>query len=199
MNIPVEIEAIGRTVSQRAGSGGEVISLLARRSYPRDTKLVWEALTVPDRIQAWFLPVSGDLRVGGQFQTEGNAGGKILRCEAPYLLEITWGGETSLVQLRLTPDEHATTVELEHTVPLMFAQSGAGALFVGPGWDGALVALAGFLRGEDKADPGSLETQHFAKQSMLAWGLAVEASGTASAEQVQAAVAAVTPQWSPEV
>jgi Activator of Hsp90 ATPase homolog 1-like protein len=72
VNIPVEIQAIARTVSRQSGVGGETISVLARRSYPENTKLVWEALTVPDKLQAWFLPVHGDLRVGGQFQTECN-------------------------------------------------------------------------------------------------------------------------------
>jgi uncharacterized protein YndB with AHSA1/START domain len=203
MNIQVEVEAIQRVVSKRDGSNGEpVISVLARRSYPEPIERLWDALTVPDELKCWFLAVSGEMRVGGQFQTQGNAGGQILRCEAPHLLEITWGGETSLVQLRLSPDSSTpggTTLELEHTVPLMFAQSGAGALFVGPGWDGALMALGGFLRGETRPDPSALETQRFNKQAMFAWGAAAEASGTASAEQVRAAVAAVTPQWSPEV
>jgi hypothetical protein len=101
------------------------------------------------------------------------------------------------VQLRLSPDSSATTLELEHTVPLAVAQSGAGSLFVGPGWDSALMALAGFLRGEAPADPiaaaNSLETQRFAKQALYAWASAVEASGTASAEEVRAAVEAVIP------
>ncbi len=198
INIPLEVEAIQRVVTKQNRNSEPVISILARRSYPDPTEKLWSALTVPDQIQQWFLPVSGELRVGGQFQTQGNAGGEILRCEAPHLLEITWGGVTSIVQLRLSADANATTLELEHTVPLIFAQSGAGSLFVGPGWDGALMALARFLRGEAPADPiaatNSLETQRFSKQSLHAWASAVEASGTASAEEVQAAVAAVTPQ-----
>ena len=31
----------------------------------------------------WFLPVTGDLRVGGRFATEGNADGEIRECERP--------------------------------------------------------------------------------------------------------------------
>lgn len=74
------------------------------------------------------------LRAGGTFQTEGNAGGEIPRCEAPRLLRVTWGGETSVVELRLAPTgDIATTLELDHTVLIEMAGSGAGALFVGPG------------------------------------------------------------------
>jgi uncharacterized protein YndB with AHSA1/START domain len=202
-DIPTEVQAIERTVQKRNGISGEVISVLARRDYPRPVADVWQALTDPALLERWFLPVSGDLRVGGRFQTQGNAGGEILRCVAPSLLEITWGDATSIVQLRLSSTSSLTTLELEHSVPLAFAQSGAGALFVGPGWDSALRALAGFLRGEAPADPNaaasSLETQRFAKQAMFAWAEAIKASGTASAEEVQTAVEAVTPQWSPEV
>jgi hypothetical protein len=31
------------------------------------------------------MPISGELRVGGSFQLEGNAGGEILTCEPPRL------------------------------------------------------------------------------------------------------------------
>ena len=44
---------------------------------------MWDACTDPERIGRWFLPVSGDLRLGGRYQLEGNAGGEILRCEPP--------------------------------------------------------------------------------------------------------------------
>jgi hypothetical protein len=37
-----------------------------------------------------FLPISGDYRVGGRFQFEGNAGGEILVREKPHLLRVTW-------------------------------------------------------------------------------------------------------------
>jgi uncharacterized protein YndB with AHSA1/START domain len=203
IDIPAEVEAIQRAVSRQNRTDGAVISVLARRDYPRPVADVWQALTDPAVLERWFLPVSGDLRVGGRFQTQGNAGGEILRCVAPSLLEITWGDATSIVQLRLSSTSSLTTLELEHSVPLAFAQSGAGALFVGPGWDGALMALGGFLRGEAPDDPvaaaRSLETQRFSKQALSAWADAVSVSGTATPEELQAVVQAVTPQWSPEV
>ena len=37
---------------------------------------VWAAFASPDRLGRWFLPVSGDFRLGGSYQFEGNAGGR---------------------------------------------------------------------------------------------------------------------------
>lgn len=95
----------------------------------------------------------------------------ILECEPPRLLEVTFGGLASLVSLRLSADGvNATVLELGHTVPIEMAQSGAGALYVGPGWDGALMALDLFLRGEVAEDPiaaaSTPEEVEFLKQSI---------------------------------
>ncbi|HWO60033.1 MAG TPA: SRPBCC domain-containing protein, partial [Umezawaea sp.] len=146
----------------------------------------------PDRIKRWFLPVSGELRAGGTFQLEGNAGGDILTCDPPTLLKLTFGGPTSLVELRLTATgDEDTTLELAHTVPIEMAGSGAGALYVGPGWDGAFLALALFLDGETTDDPAaaanSPEAQEFSRRSVHAWAAAVETSGTATAAETTAA------------
>ena len=73
----------------------------------RPVEEVWDALTDPQRIVRWFLPITGDLRLGGTYQLEGNAGGKILRCEPPHSLLVTWamGEDTgaSQVEVRLSP------------------------------------------------------------------------------------------------
>ena len=145
-------------------------------------------MTDPERIKRWFMPISGELREGGDFQLEGNAGGGILTCEPPRLLRVTFGGETSIVELRLTPDgDDDTVLELEHTVPLEMAHSGAGALEVGPGWDGALLGLGRYLGGEAVEDPvaaaNSPEAQEFSRESVNAWTKTVEASGTATIEE----------------
>ncbi|MEU4540147.1 SRPBCC family protein [Streptosporangium sp. NPDC023825] len=199
-----QINAVNREVGSRSAGDGEGIGVLLRRRYDAPIEDVWEALTDPDRMKRWFLPVSGDLRVGGDFQLEGNAGGRILRCEPPRLLKVTFGAETSLVELRLSPDgEDATTFELEHTVPLEMAGSGAGALYVGPGWDGALMSLGLFVVGEAGGDPvaaaNSPEGQEFSRQSVHAWIAAVEASGTAGAAEIAAAAEVSMAQFAPDV
>lgn len=197
-----QLNAIQREVRRCPVASGEGIGVLVRREYDAPIGEVWAALTDPDRLKHWFLPVSGELRVGGTFQTEGNAGGEILRCEAPRLLRVTWGGETSVVELRLAPtSDIATTLELDHTVPIEMAGSGAGALFVGPGWDSVLMALGLYLGGEMGADPiaaaNSPEMQEFSRQSVHAWVEAIEASDTATAEEIAAMSAMVMEQWAP--
>jgi uncharacterized protein YndB with AHSA1/START domain len=205
IDIANQLNAIHRQVERRptADGAGEHVSVLLRRSYDTTAQDVWDAVTDPDRMKRWFLPVSGDLRVGGSFQLEGNAGGEILACEPPRLLRVTFGAPNSIVELRLTPQGDGDTVlELEHTVPIEMAQSGAGALYVGPGWDGALLGLGLFLRGEAVRDPvaaaNSPEAQAFSKESVHAWAAVVEDSGTATAEQLAAATEVSLAQFAPD-
>jgi uncharacterized protein YndB with AHSA1/START domain len=197
-----QLKAIHREVAQRPAGDGEVISVLVRREYDASIDDVWDAVTDPVRVKRWFLPLSGDLRVGGAFQLEGNAGGEILHCQPPHRLRITFGGPDSLVELRLTRQgDEQTALELEHTVPIAFAGSGAGALFVGPGWDGAFLALELYLRGEAPQDPvaaaGSPEVIEFSRQSVQAWVAAIESSGTASAEEIAGAAEASLSHFAP--
>ncbi len=202
IDVPGQLEAIHREVAKRPAEGSEVIGVLLSRNYPAPIEDVWDAMTDPDRVERWFLPLSGELRVGGTFQLEGNAGGDILECEPPRLLRVTFGAPTSLVELRLSSDgDSATLLELEHTVPIEMAGSGAGALYVGPGWDGAFLALGLFLRGEVAADPvaaaSSPEGMEFSKQSVHAWTVVVESSGTATSDEISAATEAALAQFAP--
>jgi uncharacterized protein YndB with AHSA1/START domain len=205
IDIASQLKAIHRQVERQlpTDGSGEVVSVLLRRGYDAPIGDVWDAVTQPDRIKRWFMPISGDLRVGGSFQLEGNAGGEILSCEPPRLLKVSFGGPTSIVELRLTPDGDSDTVlELEHTVPIEMAQSGAGALWVGPGWDGALLGLGLFLRGEAVGDPvaaaHSPEALEFSKQSVHAWAEVIKDSGTATDEQLAAATEVSLAQFAPE-
>jgi uncharacterized protein YndB with AHSA1/START domain len=205
IDIASQLNAIHRQVEQQppADGSGERVSVLLRRSYDAPIGDVWDALTQPDRIQRWLMPIGGELRVGGNFQLEGNAGGEVLTCEPPRLLKVTFGGPGSIVEVRLTPDgDRDTVLELEHTVPIEMAQSGAGALYVGPGWDGALLGLGLFLRGEAVGDPvaaaSSPQAQEFSKQSVHAWAEVVKDSGTATAEQLTAATEVSLAQFAPD-
>jgi uncharacterized protein YndB with AHSA1/START domain len=205
IDIASQLKAISRQVERQptADGAGELVRVLLRRSYDTPVEDVWDAVTDPDRMKRWFLPVSGDLRVGGNFQLEGNAGGQILACEPPRLLRVTFGDPNSIVELRLTAQGDGDTVlELEHTVPIEIAQSGAGAMWVGPGWDGALLGLGLFLGGEAVGDPvaaaNSPEAQAFSKESVRAWAAVVEDSGTATAEQLAAATEVSLAQFAPD-
>ena len=199
-----EIEAIRRDVRREGDGDSETVTVVLRRTYPSDAVDVWDAITTAERIERWFAPITGDLVEGGNFQIEGNASGQILKCDRPHLLRMTYGDETSIVELRLVPtDDDATTLEVEHTVPIGMAQSGAGALWVGPGWDGGLLALGLHLRGEDPDDPvaaeSSIERQHFSARSAHAWADAVTASGTATADEVVAGLKVALQQFAPDI
>jgi uncharacterized protein YndB with AHSA1/START domain len=192
-----ELAAIHRSVVLDEASA--TVSVALSRTYDADSEDVWDALTNPERLPRWFYPVSGDLRVGGSFQLEGNAGGEIRRCDRPSWLQVTFGGPDSILDVRLSEADGRTTVELGHTVPLAMAGSGAGALFVGPGWDGALLGLGIGLRGEARGDPrvaaNSPEVIEFNRGSIDHWTETVETSGTATAEQVAGAREAALAQY----
>jgi uncharacterized protein YndB with AHSA1/START domain len=184
-----ELAAIHRAV--RIDDTSDTVSVSLTRTYDADAEDVWDALTNPERIPRWFYPISGDLKEGGNFQLEGNAGGDIRRCDRPRMLEVTFGGPESVVELILAEGDRKTTLELRHSVPLAMAGSGAGALFVGPGWDGALLGLGIHLLGELVGDPleaaNSPMVIEFNKGSIERWTEAVESSGTASADEITGA------------
>lgn len=192
-----ELAAIHRDVV-RDGTG-DTVSVALTRTYDADAEDVWDALTNPERLPRWFYPVTGELEVGGDFQFQGNAGGEILHCDRPSWLQVSFGGPDSIVDLRLVSIDDRTTVELVHTVPLAMAGSGAGALFVGPGWDGALLGLGIHLRGEAVGNPleaaNSPEVIEFNRGSISRWTEAIESSGTASADEIAGAREAAVAQY----
>jgi uncharacterized protein YndB with AHSA1/START domain len=192
-----ELAAIHRNVARDDGT--DTVSVTLSRAYDADAEDVWDALTNPDRLPRWFYPVSGNLAVGGSFQFEGNAGGEVRRCDRPTWLQVTFGGPDSVLDVRLAVTGHSTTVELTHTVPLAMAGSGAGALFVGPGWDGALLGLGIHVRGLSVGDPvetaNSPEVIEFNRGSISRWTEAIEFSGTATAEEIAGAREAAVAQF----
>jgi uncharacterized protein YndB with AHSA1/START domain len=205
IDIPQQLAAIARHVERlpAADDVGERIAVSLHRTYDATIDDVWGAVTDPERIKRWFMPVSGDLRIGGTFQLAGNASGEIVACERPHLLQLTWGGPTSVVELRLTEDGDTTVLTLDHNVPIEMAQSGAGALWVGPGWDGALMGLGLFLRGDAVGDPVAMaitpEVQEFSRQSVHVWAAAVDRSGTATADQLAQATIISLAQFAPDL
>jgi uncharacterized protein YndB with AHSA1/START domain len=97
IDILEHINAIHRHVSRT----GEDVSVVLKRSYGAPVEDVWDALTDPERMRRWFMPITGELKIGGSFQLEGNAGGEILECEPPSRFKVTFGGPTSLLGLAL--------------------------------------------------------------------------------------------------
>jgi uncharacterized protein YndB with AHSA1/START domain len=197
-----ELAATAREVARRGAGDDELIAVTLRREYPAEVEDVWEALTDPQRVARWFATVTGDLRQGGTFAVEGNADGEIRECVPPSSLTLTWGGPVSIVSVRLTGSGAGTSLELEHTVPAAFAGSGAGALYVGPGWDVALLGLSLWLRGEMVENPATWEASPEVREvnagSIDAWVATVSASGTATEEELAGATAAARAQFTPD-
>ncbi len=97
MNIDAEehLAAVQRSVSilERDGQPAGAVSL--SRSFDTTLEGLWEAITGPERIPRWFLPVSGDLKLGGHYQLEGNAGGTIIACERLSHFSLSHGNSAA--------------------------------------------------------------------------------------------------------
>jgi uncharacterized protein YndB with AHSA1/START domain len=178
-------------VENREHLGKPALVVVATRTYDTTVDDLWDAITTPARLVRWFLPVEGDLKVGGRYQLKGNAGGTITRCERPQALDVTWefGGGTSWVNVRLARDGQGARFTLEHIAHRdgigeeHLKQFGPGA--VGIGWDLGLNGLERHLTAPDVAiDPAAYEAwsqssdgKAFIRASGDAWGAAHAASG----------------------
>lgn len=151
---------VTREVRSGSRDGVATRTVVARRTFATDPADLWEALTDPERLPRWFLPVSGDLRPGGRYQLEGHAGGTVEACRPPEELALTFemGPVVSWLTLRLHPAGDGTTLELVHEAPVdpdMWDQFGPGA--VGVGWDVALVGLGLHVDTGEQVDPAQGE------------------------------------------
>lgn len=186
-------------------SGEDGVIATISRVYPTDQKDLWDACTTPDRLARWFLPVTGELRVGGRYHLEGNADGTVEACEAPDSFRATWEftGMVSWIEVRISAvDAEHARFELAHIAPMpdreLWLQFGPGA--TGVGWDLALHGLA-----QHVADPAAVLDPAAAQEWSLsaegvahltaasdAWAAANVAAGLATAEEARAAAAATT-------
>lgn len=188
IDITHQISSVRRTLGAKVLEAGEARVLTISQSYDTTIEDLWDACTNAERIPRWFLPISGDLRVGGRYQFEGNAGGKIERCDPPNGFAATWeyGGQVSWIEVRLIAESaERTRFELEHTahVDERWGEYGPGA--VGIGWDSGLLGLANHLATGESMDPqeamawaASAEGRTFMRLSGERWCEADIAAGT---------------------
>jgi uncharacterized protein YndB with AHSA1/START domain len=183
-----QLGLVTREVQDQERQGGPARVVVASREYDTQIEDLWEAITSPERIPRWFLPITGELRLGGRYQLEGNAGGEIQACVPPRQLAVSWefGGGVSWLEVTLSPvAAQRTRLELRHIVPIddHWKQFGPGA--VGVGWELALYGLALYYGGGgaavDRAAAlawmGSEEGKTFLRRSSGAWCLAAIAGG----------------------
>lgn len=184
MDVRKRIDAVGRTV-ELDGAGADAAVTLTQ-DYDAPIADLWDACTSPERLPRWFAPVTGDLREGGTYQLEGNAGGRVLSCDPPNSFRLTWeyGGERSDVEVGLTAlSDGRTRFALTHVAPLndFWARYGPGA--TGIGWETGLLGLGPHLdsgadvvsqtQGWDRTE----EARWFMERSGRLWGEAHAAAG----------------------
>jgi uncharacterized protein YndB with AHSA1/START domain len=187
IDVTQQIAAARRSLGAPAATG-ELRTLTIAQTYDTDLDDLWDACTNPERIPRWFLPVTGDLVVGGRYQLEGNAGGTIEACDAPHSFKATWeyGDAVSWIEVVLATDPAGgTRFELRHTAPIEehWDQFGPGA--VGIGWDLGFIGLTLHLAsGGAQVDPAEVmawtvseEGLRFMTESSQAWCEADVASG----------------------
>jgi uncharacterized protein YndB with AHSA1/START domain len=198
IDVTEQISSVERRLGSRTLEAGEARTLTIARVYDTGVEDLWDACTNPERIPRWFLPVSGDLTLGGRYSLEGNASGTIERCDPPRSLFATWeyGGMVSWIELTLTAEsEGRTRFSLEHIAHVgdeMWAQFGPGA--VGIGWDLGIMGLGLHLAGGGQpVDRGAVAAwqasdagREFVIRSSEGWAEASIASGTDPAEAREA-------------
>ena len=187
LNVDSHLAAVERAVSSLERDGQPARAVTLARTYATTVEYLWDAVTSADRIARWFLPISGDLELGGRYQFEGNAGGTITHCERPSFLGLTWefGDDVSWVEVRLAQDGAGRArLALTHTALLSdhWTEFGPGA--VGVGWEMGLLGMELHLTrpGEPKIDAQTFHLTPEGKAlhigSSEAWGKAAIAAGT---------------------
>ena len=191
--------AVTRRVDSLERDGKPAKAVIATRSYDTDADDLWQAVTTPERLKRWFAPVTGELRLGGRYQVEGNASGTITACEPGRHLGLTWefGGALSWVDLSLVPEGEGTRLELTHVAPLNEHWDTYGPGAVGVGWELGLLGLAEHLRRpeDDVRAEGvggwetSAEAKSLVRASTDGWGAAAIADGEPKEHALSAAEA----------
>lgn len=194
VDVHAQLGAVEREVVTEEVDGFSSRVQTLTQTYPSPIDDVWDAVTSAERIARWFMPVSGELRLGGRYQLEGNAGGEVQECAPPTdgaaHCKVTWefGGGVTWLTIRLSAVDGRTRLELEHVahtddIPSEFWDTfGPGA--TGVGWDGGLLGLALHLAGDTSLPPAAAEAWAFTDEGRAfyrgaadAWGAAHVADG----------------------
>ncbi len=197
-NVESHLGEVERSVSALERDGQPARAVTLSRGFGTTVANLWDAVTngdsfsrirIPWDADQWraFLPVSGDLKPGGHYQLEGNAGGVITACERPTHFALTWefGEDISWVVVNFS-DEGAGRARLTLTHAALFSEHwdeyGPGA--TGVGWELGLMGLALHLDQPTEPMPDEIafatspDGRAFITGSGVAWGQAAVEAGT---------------------
>lgn len=153
LDFGAQLGATTRSVTNLERDGKPARGVTLERAYDTTSDDLWDAVTNPERLPRWFLPVTGDLELGGRYHLEGNASGTITDCDPPRSFSLTWefGGQMSWVEVSVAPDGDARSrLTLCHISLLddeFWPTYGPGA--AGVGWDLGLTGLGKHLQDPD--------------------------------------------------
>ena len=197
MSIDAEthLRAVQRSVSSLERDGLPAFAVTISRSFETTVEDLWDAVTNAGRIPRWSMPVSGDLRLGGRYQLEGNAGGEITACEQRSHFAVTWefAGDVSWVEAQVSAEGAGGarfTVSHIQRHSEHWDTFGPGA--TGVGWEMAFLGLALHIAQPDEPMPDEMafvtspEGRALITGSSEAWGRAAVDAG-ADAEAAGAA------------
>jgi uncharacterized protein YndB with AHSA1/START domain len=131
---------------------GEARVAVMKRTYDATVEDVWSACTDPERLARWYVPVTGDLRVGGTFEQKNMGSGEILACDAPSHLRLSLGGGADEIEVWLRDaGDGLTELEVQHATTISEHEIGGqmydAILCMGGGYYPRLYALDLHLRG----------------------------------------------------
>ena len=186
LDVEAQLNAVQRSVASTERDGQPAQAICLQRSYAVPVKELWNVVTNGDCIAKWFIPVSGELALGGRFQLQGNASGTITHCDPHSHLGLTWefGGDLSWVEVRLTDGGSGRAIlALEHTSlnSEQWATYGPGA--TGVGWEMGLLGLDLYVakNGDHGIDAATFHTTAVGKALLTGsserWGAAAVTAG----------------------
>jgi len=207
IDVDHQINAVDRTVGGRTLPAGQARTVTVAQTFTAGIDDVWDAVTSAERVPRWFMPITGDLTVGGRYQLEGNAGGTVQTCDAPHGFTATWeyGGDVSWIEVQLVAEsDDRTRLELLHIAHVddqRWTEFGPGA--VGVGWDMGIMGLSLYLQSGKANDPQEIaawmvsdEAREFIARSSDGWyaaNVAAGADAVTARESADRTTAAYTP------
>ena len=181
------LSAVERSVAFLDRDGQPASAVTLARTYAAPVGDLWDAVTSADRIPRWFLPISGNLELGGNYQLEGNAAGRITDCHPPDSYAITWefGGFVSWVDVQVSDDGPGRAgFTVTHTAHLSEHWDTYGPGATGVGFEMGLLGLDMHLSNPDQPKPDpmdfamSTDGRALLVRSSQAWGEAAVVAGT---------------------